>query len=107
MLEILKDYYHVDICRRTLNYHLRDLENDKYIKRIKRHSRGLEGQIQFATSITSLLKPALKALAKIAHWFKTVRWKVRVPVSENLSFRRDDFHHMMNENYRRHVFSSS
>ena len=100
MLEILSTYYKTDICRRTLNYHLRELEDNNCIRRIKRHRRGENNQVLFHTSINILKKKALQQIAKIAHWLQMVGWKVRCAPVQNIIFSREQFQKEMIQNYR-------
>ena len=106
ILEILNTYYHTDICRRTLNYHLRDLEDSNYIRRVQRHRRGDNNQVLFHTSLNILQKRALKFLANLAHWFKKVAWKVRCAPEQNIIFNKGDFQKEMIANYRLQFNSS-
>ena len=106
MLEILSTYYGIDVCRRTLNYHLRDLEDGDFLRRIRRHRRGDHNQILFHTSINILQKKALKFLASLAYWFKKVGWKVRCAPEQNLISSREQFQKEMLQNYRLQFNSS-
>ena len=106
ILEILSTYYKTDICRRTLNYHLRRLEDDSFIRRVRRHRRGDHNQVLFHTSLNILQKNALKFLASLAHWFKNVSWKVRCAPEQNIIFSREGFQKEMIENYRLQFNSS-
>ncbi len=45
ILDKLKEYHGITICRRTLNYHLRKIEDLEVIKRTKRHYRGTLGNL--------------------------------------------------------------
>ncbi len=100
ILEILSTYYKTDICRRTLNYHLRRLEDDSFIRRVRRHRRGDHNQVLFHTSLNILQKKALSFLANLAHWFKKVSWKVRCAPEQNIIFSRERFQKEMIEKYR-------
>jgi len=76
ILKLLKRYYKTEICRRTLCYHLHELEEKEYIRRIRRHVRGPNGKPLFHTTIVILKRRALKFLARLAQWFRKVKWKV-------------------------------
>ena len=106
ILEILKTYYQTDICRRTLNYHLRRLEDNSFIRRVRRHRRGDHNQVLFHTSLNILQKKALSYLAKIAHWLQMVGWKFRCAPVQNIIFSREQFQKEMIQNYRLQFNSS-
>ncbi len=106
ILEILRRYYNVTISRRTLNYHLRELEDGAFISRTRRHRRGDNGQILFHTSLNHLRSRGLKYLAKLAHWFKKVGWKVRCAPEQNLIISKEEFQKEMIANYRLQFNSS-
>ena len=107
VLSFLEKYYDVSICRRTLCYHLRRLEDDNFIKRIRRHKRGPDGKILFHTSVTVIKKRALSFLSKIAYWFKKVGWRLRTPSNEVKAFNYKEWHERSVVSYRQHVFNSS
>ena len=106
ILEILRTYYQTDICRRTLNYHLRALEDNNFLRRVQRHRRGDHNQVLFHTSLNILQKKALKFLANLAHWFRTVQWKIRCAPEQNIIFNKDEFQKEMIANYRLQFNSS-
>ena len=70
VLKILRNIYSVSICRRTLNYHLRSLEDSDEIKRIRRHKKGFGGRIQFHTTLVILKSRAVGVLKNLAKWFR-------------------------------------
>ena len=106
ILEILRTYYQTDICRRTLNYHLRALEDNNFLRRVQRHRRGDHNQVLFHTSLNILQKKALKFLANLAHWFRTVQWKIHCAPEQNIIFNKDEFQKEMIANYRLQFNSS-
>ncbi len=78
ILKILETIYETKICVRTLNYHLRKLEDNNEIRRIRRHSKSSYGRILFRTTLVMLKKKATDVLKKYArflrkqkfnHWF--------------------------------------
>jgi len=70
ILKILDSIYEIKICRRTLNYHLRALEDNEEIKRIRRHKKGEYGRIHFHTTLVILKKKATDVLKNLARWFR-------------------------------------
>lgn len=106
IIEILFQYYNIDICRRTLNYHLSVLEDGNFIRRIKRHRRGENNQVLFHTSLNILKEKALRQIAQLANWLLKVGWKFRAPVVQNIISSNEEFQKEMLENYRRR-FSSA
>ena len=77
ILGLLKKFYGISICRRTLNSYLRGFEDAGWISRIRRHKAGPRGGIIFNTTIVIVKRPALKYLSKLAHWFRRVGWKLK------------------------------
>ena len=70
ILKILNTIYSVKICRRTLNYHLRALEDADELKRVKRHKKGPKGNILFHTTLVILKRKATDVLKRLATWFR-------------------------------------
>ena len=66
LVKILSSTYHIKRCRRTLNYHLSDLERQGYIRRIRRTHEGENRQPVFASTIYALKKRGLALLGKMA-----------------------------------------
>jgi len=69
-LKLLEKMFGIKICRRTLNYHLRHIEDRGEIRRIRRHKKGPTGKIIFHTSLTLLKQAAINLLRKSAAWFR-------------------------------------
>ena len=69
LCELVSKYYRVPVSRRTLNYHLRFLEDNGYIHRIRRVTRDCWGRL-VAMPTLYILKPKaqkfLKGLVKFA-----------------------------------------
>ena len=65
IIEILDQVHQISISRRTLNYHLRALEDHGFIRRIRRIKRGKNGQIEFHSTLYCLLDKARKLLKKL------------------------------------------
>jgi len=75
MLSLLKDFFGIEICRRTLNYHLKRLETGKYIRRKRRISKGKDGKLVFKSTLYFLGKKAKKWVRKIGRFAGVVfRW---------------------------------
>lgn len=86
ILGLLRRYYSKNICRRALNYALRSLEDGGYIRRIKRHKAGPDGNIIFATTISIVKMKGHKALGRVARFFRSIGWKIK----RNKTLARDD-----------------
>ena len=67
ILELLKTHYDISISRRTLNRWLSYLEEDGYIFRTRRHTRGTDGGVSFKSTLYRFGKKALRLLKKIAY----------------------------------------
>ena len=70
VIKILETIYSIKICRRTLNYHLRSLEDNNEIKRIRRHKKAKSGRIEFHTTLVILKKKGSEVLKNLARWFR-------------------------------------
>jgi len=73
LCEILGKYYDNPIKRRGLNYHLRHLEDKKYITRKRRIKRGPDGKLLFASTLYFLTKRGYKFLAKLINLTKKLK----------------------------------
>ena len=51
ILDLMEKFHNIRFCRRTLNRDLRNLERQGYITRIRRHRRGTDGKIRFASTL--------------------------------------------------------
>lgn len=76
-LGLLEKYHKIDISVRTLNRRLRELEDEGYIKRTRRHKEGEDGKIVFHTTLSHLKARAfdwvsrrLMAAAKVFSFFR-------------------------------------
>ena len=66
LLLLLREFYGVVISRRTLNYHLRRLEDQGFISRIRRIKRRPDGTLSLSTSLYFLGKKAIRLLKNFA-----------------------------------------
>lgn len=57
--------YGIKRCRRTLNYHLRRLEDAGYLRRIRRIKKGPGGLPQFASTVYVLGKKGVATLGRM------------------------------------------
>jgi len=85
MLELLSKYHKVEISRRQLNYHLRDLRDQGLIKSWKRHHRNEKGQIILLSSATCLtIKGCVylvrKGVTKAVRHLKVLKERYGIPV---------------------------
>lgn len=78
ILVILKTQYSCQISRRTLNRHLRKLENNNFIRRIKRISRGPNNQPRFASTIYFIKKKVFAWLKRQAEYLKLIGFSIKV-----------------------------
>ena len=53
-LQLLKEFYDITISRRTLNYHLKELEENNYIKRFRRVVRNKDGTLRTLPTMYTL-----------------------------------------------------
>jgi hypothetical protein len=83
VLKILKEIYRVAIRRRQLNYILKYLEEEGYIKRRRRLKQSKEGKIIFNTTLYWLKKKALKYLANLLGAIKRTGFKLIDKKKEN------------------------
>ena len=65
VIEILNNVHGISISRRTLNYHLRALEDNGFIRRIRRIKRDKNGRINFNSTLYCLLNKAKKVLKNL------------------------------------------
>ena len=76
-LVLLGKYHKIDISLRTLNRRLRELEDEGYIKRTRRHREGADGKMIFNTTLTHLKARAFdwvsRSLMKAARVFTFFR----------------------------------
>lgn len=79
ILELLNRYYNIKICRRQLNYYLKDLESQGYIKRIRRIKRDKSGRLLPLSTLYLLTRKALSFLGKAYNTFKQLLRKAFSP----------------------------
>jgi len=72
LIELLREYHGITICRRTLNYWLKRMEAAGYIYRIQRHMRGKGGMVMRSTAyyICNRGRAAMKRLRRIAAYMR-------------------------------------
>ena len=58
ILSILKKDFNYTCSRRTLNYHLKRLVEQGFIKRIRRHTKGKDGNLVFRSTCYIILRKA-------------------------------------------------
>lgn len=90
ILSLVAKYHGVVMKRRQLNYRLRRLENDGVIHRQKRHSRGEDGKIKFATTLTNLCTKVVNSVKNIAKSLRKVFGQFHVQnIAQYLLYHRD------------------
>lgn len=72
LLILLKNNYGLSVCRRTLNYHLRDLENNGFLSRKRRIKRSPDGTLSLATSLYFMTKQAYSYLKGVCRFVVSV-----------------------------------
>jgi len=71
-LELLRRYHSWNICRRTLNRRLRELEDEGYFIRIRRHTEDCHGRLVLRSTL-------YKFCGKLFNWLEGLRrWIGRV-----------------------------
>jgi len=68
ILDLLERYQGVKICRRTLNYWLKEAEDAGFIRRVRRISRTSTGVPDFQTTLYELKKKARCWARRVAGW---------------------------------------
>ena len=71
-LRLLRTYHKLKICRRTLNYHLKKLQEDQVISRLRRISRGSDGRPHFASTLYFIKKKAFIWMRKQAEFLQKI-----------------------------------
>jgi len=99
VLKLLSQIYGVQICRRTLNYHLSDLEAAGEIKRIRRHKKGPSGRIQFHTTLIVVRQKCINYLKTLARWFRQSKINMWTLSGLNLDAPQSELHALMISTY--------
>jgi len=99
ILKLLSQIYGVTICRRTLNYHLRNLEDAGEIKRIRRHKKGPFGKIQFHTTLIVVQQKCIEYLKTLARWFRKTKINSWTLHGLDLDAPQSELHAMMISTY--------
>ncbi len=99
VLKLLTEFYVVKISRRTLNYHLRYLEDSGDIKRVRRHKKGAYGRIMFHTTLVVMQSKCIKYLKDIANWFRRTKLNSWTLKGLNLDAPSSDIHALMISTY--------
>lgn len=87
--KLVKDFYKIDISRRTLNRILKKMEQSRLIERIRRHREGSDGKILFSTTLYKFKGKAFnflialdKRMKDLFGFFRVPKWaKYRTPKS--------------------------
>lgn len=106
LLELLKKHYKCDLQRRALNYALRQLEDIGMIRRIRRHKKGPDGKIIFATTINIVQKKGYQVMAKIAFFFRNIKWKVLTSKQATKEERQTNHQAGMLASYQRRIYTA-
>lgn len=79
ILELMKRFHNMEFSRRTLNRELKFLELEGYIKRVRRHRRGSDGRMKFASTLYKFTGKLFNLLVSKGKALKRL-WEVfRVP----------------------------
>lgn len=79
MLELLEKYHSWNISRRTLNRRLRELEDQGYFVRVRRHIKGDDGQIVFRSTLYKFCGKLFNWLYGVKRWVSGIFRCFRVP----------------------------
>ena len=82
ILVILDTQYGCKLSRRSLNRHLRKIENENYIKRIRRISRGPNNEARFASTMYWIKKKVFTWLKQQAQYLKLIGFSIRVSIRD-------------------------
>jgi len=93
-LQLLSKYHSWNISRSTLNRRLKELEDEGYFIRIRRHKEGQDGKIQFASTLYKFkaklfmwLHRIGRAIAKIFSFYRVPRVTQYISPRENEIFK--------------------
>ena len=78
-LELLKKYHSWNISRRTLNRRLKELVQEGYILRIRRHIEGPDGSPRFNSTLYKFKAKLFIMLKRMGNFVKKVFSTFRVP----------------------------
>ena len=67
LLRSLNTKFGIEISKRSLNYWLRELEDEGWIGRLRRLRRGKTGELEFFTTLYTLKRKTLKLLFTLAN----------------------------------------
>ncbi len=79
LLSLLRKYHHINISRRTLNRRLREMEDQGYFGRTRRHRRDDSGHMLFNSSLFRLMGRAFNWLYNLGAMAKGFFSFYRVP----------------------------
>lgn len=79
ILELLEKYHSWNISRRTLNRRLRELENEGYFVRIRRHIKADDGHIVFRSTLYKFCGKLFNWLYGVKQWISGIFRSFRVP----------------------------
>lgn len=69
-LDLLLKYHHWNISRRTLNRRLRELEDQGYFERVRRHIKGNDGQLMLRSTLYKLKAKFFEWAYRAGQWAK-------------------------------------
>jgi len=78
-LELLSKYHSWNISRRTLNRRLRELEDEGYFIRVRRHQRAADGHLILRSTLYKLCGKLFNWLAGLKRWLGSVFGVFAVP----------------------------
>ena len=70
ILQCLETIYRTKISRRKLNYDLKEMEAMEMIERKKRHTKGINGQIECHSTLYILQRAIWRFVKKSTRWMK-------------------------------------
>jgi hypothetical protein len=78
-LELLNKYHSWNISRRTLNRRLRELEDEGYFVRVRRHIKAQDGHLIFRSTLYKFCGKLFNWLAGLKRWLGSVFGVFAVP----------------------------
>lgn len=88
ILELLERYHSWNISRRTLNRRLKELEDEGYFVRIRRHIRGSDGRLVMRSTLYKFCGKIFAWIGRVGRWALRLGRVFRVPgLAHNYSLR--------------------
>lgn len=79
VLELLEKYHSWNISRRTLNRRLKELEDEGFFVRIRRHRRALDGHLILRSTLYKFCGKLFAWIGRLGRWIRSVARVFAVP----------------------------